>query len=83
MCALILGPLGETVKVVLAIGSMVDLFGSSTIKFFGSDNFKTDGTSDKRSRVSVAPVSAIVGMVANGWDGGVEIRFKHVEMFFK
>ena len=83
MCASMRGPLGETVNVVLAIGSIVDLFGSSTIKFFACDNFRIDGTSDKRSRVSVAPVSPIVGIMASGRGGGVEVMFRHVEMFLK
>jgi hypothetical protein len=82
MCALMRGPLGETVNVVLAIGSMVDLFGNSTIKFLGSDNLSCIGTSDNRINVSVAPVSPIVGIIANGWDGGVELSCKHVEIFF-
>lgn len=77
-----LGPFGEIVKVVLAIGSMVDLFGNSTIKFLGSDNFSCSGTSDIRINVSVAPVSPMVGIIANGWGGGVELRCKHVEIFF-
>jgi hypothetical protein len=66
MCALITGPLLETVNVVLAMGAMVDLFGNSTIKFWGPFNVIICGTSDKRRSVSVAPVSPMVWMIADG-----------------
>ena len=47
----------------LAIGWMVARLGNSTIRFFGSSNFKSLGTSDSRISVSATPVSARVWML--------------------
>lgn len=74
--ALMLGPVGDTLNVVLAMDLMTSRFGSSTVMPLCGCSWSCCGTSEKRSRVFVAPVSPSVLMVVDFvvWVGGVVIK---------
>lgn len=78
MCASMVGPKGETWKVVLATDLIVARLGNSTVRPLCGCNFSCGGTSESLIKVSVAPVSANVGMAA-GVLCGVVIKFAFFE----